>query len=258
VNTINVAFASYLISAVFHIMRSVFDRKSLGMISTAVLGLGLLAHTIAISVRWHMATHPPLSSLYESMILFAWLIVVVYSVVEVIHQLSLMRPFVVLVAILVLIYSYRLNSSIRPLMPALQSHWLGIHVVTNLLGYAFFVVSFIFDIGYLVIRRGRASGSSDLVLKLDASSYRIISLGIFFLALGIITGSVWAEQAWGSYWSWDPKETWALVTCLIYAVYLHLRVMPGWRGRRRAWLAVAGFLSVIFTYIGVSLLPGLH
>jgi len=258
VNAINAAFASYLVSALFHIMRLVLHKKSLGIISTAVLALGLLTHTIAIAVRWHMAAHPPLSSLYESMILFAWLIVVVYSVAELLHHLSLMRPFVVLVALLVLIYSYRLNSSIRPLMPALQSDWLGIHVVTNLLGYSFFVVSFVFDIGYLVTRRRRLSGFSALVLKLDASSYRIISLGIFFLALGIITGSVWAEQAWGSYWSWDPKETWALVTCLIYAIYLHLRLMPGWRGVRRAWLAVAGFLSVIFTYIGVSLLPGLH
>lgn len=255
---INVAFAGYLISVVSYGMHLAFDRKSLSIVSTVVLALGLLAHTIAIAVRWHMTGHPPLTSLYESMTLFAWLIVVVYLVIEFLHELSLMRPFVVLVALLALSCASRLDSSIRPLMPALQSNWLGIHVVTNLLGYAFFVVSFVLSIAYLVIVRGSASSSSALVSKLGASSYRIISLGVLFLALGIITGSVWAEQAWGSYWSWDPKETWALITWLIYAIYLHLRLIPGWRGRRRAWLAVVGFLSAIFTYVGVPLLPGLH
>jgi cytochrome c-type biogenesis protein CcsB len=143
-------------------------------------------------------------------------------------------------------------------MPALQSSWLGIHVVASLIGYAFFTISFVSSVVYLAIFRGSAPKRPSLVFSLDALTYRTISLGFLFLALGIITGSVWAERAWGSYWSWDPKETWALITWLIYAIYLHARLITGWRAKNRAWLAVVGFLSLIFTYVGVRFLPGLH
>ena len=95
--------------------------------------------------------------------------------------------------------------------------------------------------------------------KLDMISYRSVSLGMLFLTLTILTGAIWAEQAWGSYWSWDPKETWSLVTWIIYAVYLHLRLRRGWKGKAAAWFAVIGFICVIFTYIGVNtFLPGIH
>ena len=95
--------------------------------------------------------------------------------------------------------------------------------------------------------------------KVDLISYRSVCLGMLFLSLTILTGAIWAEQAWGSYWSWDPKETWSLVTWIIYAVYLHLRLRRGWKGKTAAWFAVIGFICVIFTYIGVNtFLPGIH
>ncbi|MCK4417295.1 MAG: c-type cytochrome biogenesis protein CcsB [Candidatus Latescibacteria bacterium] len=259
INTIiNIALAGYLISAVSYIPHLFSKQKTLSITSTITMILALSAHTVAIAVRWHMADHLPLTSLYESIILFAWLIVVTYLAVEFLYKLSIMRPFVTAIVILALSYASCLNSSIRPLMPALQSSWLGIHVVASLIGYAFFTISFVSSVIYLALFRGSAPNRPSLVSNLDALSYRTISLGFLFLALGIITGSVWAERAWGSYWSWDPKETWALITWLIYAIYLHARFITGWRAQRRAWLAVVGFLSLIFTYVGVRLLPGLH
>ena len=255
---INIALAGYLISAVSYVPHLFLKQKTLSITSTITMILALSAHTVAIAVRWHMADHLPLTSLYESIILFAWLIAVTYLAVESLYKLSIMRPFVTSIVIFALSYASCLNSSIRPLMPALQSSWLGIHVVASLVGYAFFTISFVSSVIYLAIFRGSAPNRPSLVSNLDALSYRTISLGFLFLALGIITGSVWAERAWGSYWSWDPKETWALITWLIYAIYLHARLITGWRAKNRAWLAVIGFLSLIFTYVGVRLLPGLH
>jgi ABC-type transport system involved in cytochrome c biogenesis permease subunit len=137
---------------------------------------------------------------------------------------------------------------IIPLVPALQSYWLFFHVALCFLAYGSFAVSFGVSLSYLFTRE----------VSLDELTYRSIAIGFVLLALGIITGAVWAHYAWGAYWSWDPKETWALITWLIYALYLHLRAI-GWRKKRSAWLAIIGFFAVIFTYLGVNfLLPGLH
>jgi len=212
--------------------------------------------------------------MFESLVLFAWAVVVVYLALRVRREIPALGAATALLAVLTLAYaSTYQDSTIKPLMPALRSNWLTVHVFTCFLGYGAFAVAFAASVGYLVavrIRggtgvpvRGRtgteARATIDYVDAFDAATAKTISFGFLFLTVGIISGAVWANSAWGTYWSWDPKETWSLITWLIYAVFLHCRFMRGWKGQRAAWISVIGFASVIFTYFGVNyLLSGLH
>jgi cytochrome c-type biogenesis protein CcsB len=144
-------------------------------------------------------------------------------------------------------------------MPALRSNWLTFHVFTCFLGYGAFAVSFAASIAYIIAARDNSRAKADTVGAFEEATTKAISFGFLFLTVGIIAGAVWANSAWGSYWTWDPKETWSLITWFIYAVFLHCRFMRGWKGKRAAWISIGGFTSVIFTYVGVNLLlHGLH
>ena len=148
--------------------------------------------------------------------------------------------------------------------PALKSQWLTFHVITAMFAYGAFAISF--GLGLMYLLKGRALAKSSHKTSrlpslefLDELSYKIVGFAFPLLTLCIITGAIWANYAWGTYWSWDPKETWSLITWIIYAGYLHARLMYGWKGKRAAWMAVFGFLAVLFTFFGVNyFLPGLH
>ena len=164
---------------------------------------------------------------------------------------------------LIIGYAAMQSKEVKELMPALRSNWLGFHVSTAIISYGAFGVSFVLGIIFLLRDRMKEDSfwgqHTPAKEKLDIISYRAVALGLLFLTFTIITGAIWAERAWGSYWSWDPKETWSLVTWIIYAIYLHLRIRRGWEGKAAATFAVVGFICVIFTYIGVNtFLPGLH
>jgi len=162
------------------------------------------------------------------------------------------------------IWLVSLDLTVQPVMPALRSYWLAVHVSAAVISYGSFAVSFAVSIAYLIKDKKQHDNTSRVqelpALKvLDEASYKLIFIGVPFLTIMIVTGAVWAEYAWGSFWSWDPKETWALITWLVYALYLHTRFMKGFKGKRAAWLSVLGFAAVIFTFFGVSyLLPGMH
>lgn len=148
--------------------------------------------------------------------------------------------------------------------PALKSYWLAFHVITAIFAYGGFAVSFGLGLMYLLktcysgYDGGMVSRFPDAEV-LDELSYKLIIFAFSFLTLVIITGAIWAEYAWGTYWSWDPKETWSLITWIIYAGYLHARLMYDWKGKRAAWLNIFGFIAVLFTFFGVNyFLPGLH
>jgi cytochrome c-type biogenesis protein CcsB len=159
--------------------------------------------------------------------------------------------------------SPNINDRIQPLDPALKSNWLIAHVFTCFLGYAAFAIAFGMSLMYL-FRQKDVDGKNSLIARfpksqvLDELNHQMVMFGFLFLSIGIITGSVWANSAWGSYWSWDPKETWSLITWFIYATLLHARMVRGWYGKRIAYLSIIGFMAVLFTYFGVNLLPGLH
>jgi cytochrome c-type biogenesis protein CcsB len=155
------------------------------------------------------------------------------------------------------------SKDVHELMPALRSNWLGFHVSSAIIGYGGFGVSFVLGIIFLMREYMKDQSFLDRHVpsreKLDLIAYRSVSLGLLFLTFCILTGAIWAERAWGSYWSWDPKETWSLITWIIYAAYLHLRINRGWKGKAAAVFAVIGFIAVLFTYIGVNtFLPGVH
>jgi len=223
--------------------------------------LGL--HAAGLLARWVESYslgigHAPLSNFYESLIFYAWCI----GFVLVILKKRLTFPIITMMVSLITLgfMSYASISSsvekkIQPLIPALQSNWLHIHVITCFVAYAAFVISFICGILYLIKWKNVVPPKE----MLEEINYRSVMVGFPMLSAGILTGAVWAHYAWGSYWSWDPKETWSLITWIIYALFLHARFVKGWKGKKIAFISIIGFLSVIFTYFGVNfILSGLH
>ncbi len=235
------------------------DRKRLAGWATVVLAAGAIAQTSYLALRWVAAGRAPFSDMFESLVLFAWAVVVIYLALQVRHKVPILGAATALVAVLVLAYASTFESKIQPLMPALRSNWLTFHVFTCFLGYGGVALAFVSSLAYFLAVRGNTPARQELANALELITEKTISFGFLFITVGIISGAVWANSAWGTYWSWDPKETWSLITWFIYAVFLHCRFMRGWRGKRAAWISVLGFLSVVFTYIGVNfLLSGLH
>ncbi len=262
----------YFAAFMLYLLMMVMGKQILGRLGTAISAFGLAAHTFAIALRWIESYqlgmgHAPFSNLYESLIFFAWTIVLLYLIVEWRTKNRTLGAFAMPLAFLAMAYasySPNINSRIAPLIPALKSNWLIAHVITCFFGYAAFGLSFGLSIMYLLKRRHKGDQSS-LFLKvipradiLDVLNYQMVVIGFLMLTLGIITGSVWAHSAWGSYWSWDPKETWSLITWLVYASVLHSRMVRGWTGKKIAVLCFVGFACVLFTYLGVNYLAGLH
>lgn len=252
---INIALAFYFAAAVLYIAEALFKNKALKVTSSTFLFLGLAFNTIVLTSRFRLAGRPPLSNLYESLIFFAWCGAIIYLFIEQrIKDRRLGAPASFLIALSVL-YATKLDPQIQPLMPALQSNWLAAHVITCFLGYAAFAISALASLVYLF--KLYFSKKSDETL--EVLSGKLIAFGFIFLTLGVLSGAVWANEAWGTYWGWDPKETWSLITWLVYAAYLHGRFMKNWKGKALAWMSILGFAAVVFTYFGVSfLLSGLH
>ncbi len=262
----------YFAAFVFYLFRMVLGREFWGKLATWTALAGLIAQTVALIMRWKTSYdlgigHAPLSNYYESLIFFAWSIVLLYLLMERQMKNRSTGAFVLPVAFLIMAYASiapGINNKIEPLIPALQSNWLTSHVLTCFMGYAAFTVAFALGIMFFIkgtheeIQSGGFRRRLPSVYQIDELMYSSAALGFIFLTLGIATGSVWAHYAWGSYWSWDPKETWSLITWIAYAVMLHVRLVRGWRGTRMAVMALVGFGCVLFTYLGVNFLPSLH
>jgi len=225
---------------------------------------GLLAHTAALIIRTAKSGHAPFTNMYESLSFLAWASVVAYILMERKFKIRAAGGYVLLIviALMALASSPLMPKEIAPLVPALQSYWLWLHVSITLLGEAFFAVAFITSLMYLraASRESRGQKPTPSSDKLDSISYRSVAVGFPLFTLGgLVLGMVWAYKAWGTYWSWDPKEVWSLITWFVFALYLHTRIVMGWKGRRSAIIALIGFLAALFTYFGVNyLLSGLH
>ena len=273
-SSIILSYTTFAYFGVFmlYLIMMVMNKDFFGRLASLLLGLGFIAQTIAIALRWVKSYelgigHAPFSNLYESLVFFAWTLVFFYLVIEWRTKNKILGVFVTPLAFLAMAYasfSPNISSSIQPLIPALKSNWLISHVITCFFGYAAFGLSFGLSIMYL-LKRLDTRDRQNVFLKLipgtgilDELNYQMIVIGFMMLTLGIITGSVWAHSAWGSYWSWDPKETWSLITWLIYAAVIHSRLVRGWRGKKISILCIIGFACVLFTYFGVNYLAGLH
>lgn len=261
-----VSFVCYLASSLVYLSFLFFKQEKINTIAFSCLIAGFFSHIIFMILRMKTAGYFPLTNLFESMSFFAWMIVLFYLIANVKYRLHILGSFVVPIVGLIFVGALLSPKAIEPLLPALKSNWLFIHVALSFAGYAGFTVAFGVAVSYLIQERQVKSHNIGKIYYrlpsldiLDEILFKLIAVGFPFLTLGIITGAVWARQAWGSYWSWDPKEVWALVTWLVYAFYLHARFLRGWRGRKSAYLAIIGFAMVLFTYLGVNLLvSGLH
>jgi cytochrome c-type biogenesis protein CcsB len=288
--------------------------RLLPTLGTTGMAIANLCMVVLLAARWIEAGYFPISNLYESLFFLAWAVTTVHLIAENMSQSRWVGAVTSPVALGITAFAaLRLPDDMQksaPLVPALKSNWLMMHVSVMMLSYGTLLVGSMLAIGFLIVTRGQAielRGSSvgtgsyqvqrnpaatvlastmgdidggggtavmtapvslaaalsprrlTLADNLDNISYRIIGLGFPLLTIGIISGGVWANEAWGSYWSWDPKETWALILWLVFAAYLHSRITKGWQGRRPAILAAIGFVVVWVCYLGVNLLgKGLH
>jgi cytochrome c-type biogenesis protein CcsB len=266
---------AYLLSSAFYLGLLVFKGKKLGSIGLGFAILGVLTQTAALALRWNESYklgigHAPLTNMYESLVFFAWCTTLFYIFMEFKFKARVIGAFVMPFAFTAMAYASfakGINQQISPLIPALQSNWLIAHVMTCFIGYGAFAVAGGLGMMYLLkqssINRGLSentlTGGLPALKIIDDLTHKTIVFGFMWLTAGIITGAVWANEAWGTYWSWDPKETWSIITWFVYALTLHARFTRGWAGSRIAWLAILGFISVFFTYFGVNfLLSGLH
>jgi cytochrome c-type biogenesis protein CcsB len=256
----NLSLAGYL-AALLLATANLFSRQQrrLAPATTLMLAAAAIVQTVYMGWRWVVAGRAPFSNMFESLVLFVWAMVAICLALQYRRRIPLLAAATALLAVLTLAYASTFETKIEPLMPALRSNWLTFHVFTVFLGYGAVALACLSSVAYLIVARKDDTKRAELAQTFEAATDKTISFGFLFLTVGIIAGAVWANAAWGTYWSWDPKETWSLITWLIYAVFLHCRFMRGWRGKRAAWISVAGFASVIFTYLGVNfLLSGLH
>lgn len=339
---------AYMLAMIGYISYLIFKKQGVGFIATIITILGFTSQTIALILRWKESyeigyNHAPLTNLYESLVFFVWCLILGYLIVEFTYKNRTFGAFVTPIAGLVLAFIdlTGMSKEIQPLVPALKSNWLLVHVMLTFMSYSAFSISFSTAIMYLVLTTSKKqpayifwtvtvgllctlfiamgldyikfaameSSHGEMIKKhlfeatfrnpssvvvmlsilgsigivfmvwkygyilkdvlnffklkreiLEDVTYKSVAVGFpIFTIGGLIFGAIWADQAWGVYWSWDPKETWSLITWIVYAVYLHARYMRGWRGTKVAVLSVIGFLSVTFTYLGVNLfLSGLH
>ena len=268
----NFILVAYILSTLTYVLWMATKKEMIGKLATFITALGVLGNLSAIIVRMIIAGRAPLANGYEFILAFTFGIAAVYLFVEFRYKLRTLGAFVMPVPFVLLMFIVmRMSPQDRlatGIMPALKSHWLEFHVLTAMLSYGAFAVSFGLGIMYLLehnaqnkgtIKKGSIISRFPSLDSLDQTSYRVVGFAFPMLTLCIISGAIWANYAWGTYWSWDPKETWSLITWIIYAGYLHARLMYGWKGKRAAWMAVIGFAAVLFTFFGVNyLLSGLH
>lgn len=256
----------YLSGTVFYILHWTMRSRKAGFWGSYALGTGAAVHAMALATRWVESGHPPVANLFESLSFFAWLIVIAYLLIEWRYGYRMLGALVSPLALAAILAASILPKRIRLALPALQSRWLAVHVGVSMSAYVVFTLAFVAAMAYLLQERElRLKRASSLYHQLPPLRHteqlgRILAaVGLGLMTLAIISGSMWAEKAWGSPWSWEPKQMASLMVWLIYAVYFYVRNVANWPRRRAAWLLVAGFVALVVSYLGVGLLmPGRH
>jgi cytochrome c-type biogenesis protein CcsB len=261
-------FASlfYLIGTLAYLAYTLSLKDLLSRLGGIMISIGFASHTLALLTRYVEAGYTPVTNLHESLSFYAWMIIGVLLIANLKYRIKVLGSFLTPIALILMLFAFALPKEILPLAPVLRSFWHPFHVLFAFLGNAIFALAFCCGVMYLIQEHQLKSKRIGAITKrlpplkvLDDLNYQAMTFGFPLLTLGIITGAIWAEYAWGRYWNWDPKETWSLITWFFYAAMLHQRLTVGWRGRKAAIMAIVGFLSVLFTFLGVNLLlPGLH
>jgi len=241
----NITLSLYFIATVTYLVYLFRPTPSLGQTSRFLVYGGLLVHISFTVHRYIAAGHTPITNLHESLSFFSLAVVAVFLVFERTYKITILGSFIIPIALILMLASTGFSSAIVPLNPSLKSKWLAVHTILAFLGYAIFAIAFGAAIMYLIQERflkkkklGAMYQKLPSLDVLDEINYRCLTFGFPLLTFAIITGAIWAETAWGTYWSWDPKETWALITWFVYAALLHGRLTTGWRGKKAAILAI--------------------
>jgi len=270
--------ALFVLATVTYFIHLFSGSEFVGKVATSMVWTATAMGTIGLLVRWRESYligadvgHIPVSNLYEVFILFAIITALIYLFYEMKFKTRSLGGFALLVisasiAFLLWYHFEKDASAIQPLVPALQSYWMKIHVPANFVGYGAFGLAAMIGIAYLIKDSVLAKNSDNKVMArlpsleiMDDVMHKSIALGFAFFTIATVLGAMWAAEAWGGYWSWDPKETWALIVWLNYAAWLHMRLTKGWRGKPLAWWAVIGLFVTTFAFLGVNMfLSGLH
>jgi len=255
------ALTLYFAAAIVGIIELFKGSKITSRIIILIAAIGFALHTLCIVYRYVDAGHIPITNAHEATSFFAWCIVLMFFVLQVRYRVVLLSSFIMPVVFILMLLSSMLPREIKPLSPLLQSSWLGIHTVLAFVGNAAFALAFCIGIMYLVqehyVKSKNLRGLFERLPSLqilDEINYRLIKMGFPLLTLAIISGALWSESAWGSYWNKDPRENLALISWFIYAIILHARLVAGWRGKRAAILSIVGFLTIIIAFFGIKLL----
>jgi cytochrome c-type biogenesis protein CcsB len=252
----------YAVSTVLFVFGSVFAHRRLLELGLIAASAGLALQVTAFVLRWARVGRPPYVAFYETVSSFAFVTVTVVVVVG--WLVPRLRPIGMLLmplSLLALAASMFADESTQATDGSLASWWLTVHVIFTQLAMISFVLAFALAVAFLLRGRPRGSGRVQSLLDrlpsqdvVDDRSFRLAAVGLILWGIMIIAGAIWANELWGRYWGWDPIETWSLVVWLVYALYLHLRLTLGWRGRKSAWYLVAALPVGLFTFIGVPLL----
>jgi cytochrome c-type biogenesis protein CcsB len=255
---LNSCLVLYFLAALTGYAGVIAKKKLLERVALAFSSVGVILGLIFMIMRWVETGHPPMVRLFELVVLVSWMTMILAIVASTRFKMAWLHPGAAMVVTVCIASTAFMDDAAQPLVPALQSNWLTFHVITCFVSYSGFAIAFLIGIVYSGMRL--ATNVTDETTKVyETLMYKCVLFGMPLLTIGIVTGAVWANSAWGTYWSWDPKETWSLVTWLIYAMYLHLRKRPFWRGARAAMFNMLGFAAVLFTWFGVNyVLSGLH
>ena len=250
--------ALYFVSVVAHFMGLAFRKEGVTRIAWIIFYGGFALNLAYMIARGVVAHRLPLANQFEFATAFAWVIGLMAILLHRRTNESWLGALTAAAAFLILSFAALQPRKVSELMPALRSAWFSLHIGSAVVSYSAFMVSACASLRYMMLA-GKESSESERLERLDYLSYRMIAFGFLMLTITILTGCIWAEQAWSAFWTWDPKETWALITWLIYAAYLHLRLNRKWRGKRTAIYSMVGIVCVLFTFIGVNMLfVGLH
>ena len=253
-----IAFAAYAVSVILEFSGTAFRKKRLLRAAWIAFLAAFALHSVFLVARGVAAKRLPLSNQFEFANGFAWGVALFTVAVCTRLKTDWLKVAAMPAALLIMTYAALQPMEIRDLMPALRSAWFGVHIGSAVLAYAAFVIAGCVGARYLILSK-KAGDDQKALEQMDFLSYRLVSFGFLFLTVVILSGAIWAEQAWSAFWTWDPKEVWALITWIIYAVYLHLRLRGKKKGRQMAWYLVIAVFVVFFTFAGVNtLLHGMH
>ncbi|MEN6616141.1 MAG: c-type cytochrome biogenesis protein CcsB [Syntrophorhabdus sp.] len=262
----SIALGFYIISTFIYALTLSMARPRLEQAAYYAILTGFIAHIASVLTRFFEAGYTPITNIYESLSFLALCIAGFFIYIRRAYRVPMLGSIMAPLVTFIVIVSLNFPRDIQPLVPALRSVWLPIHAILSFVGNGIFVVGFFISLLYLIAERAIKSKKSFVFSEkfpslstLDSINYKCMSFGFPFLTAGIITGSIWAGFAWGSYWKWDPKETWSLITWIVYAILFHNRLALGWRGKKTAYMMILGFVLIVFTFLGVNfLMKGNH